>query len=335
MDIRWAQLTPTTMSTLSRLPLTEQEIDALSKKAPHGQTPIWHYWEEFVERYLRTGKSEGTVKNVRDAITFVLRHTHLISIEEFNDQRLLGDALYKAMQERQFSHSTYNAYVKNLKTYFIWLERNGYVKEINIRKIERYTETPEKQTTLSIDQVNKVVGHIMSRRQTPLERCRNVFFIDLLRFTGARPAELLQLTEESIRSTKNGVILTIQGIKQKGKPRPYALSGYVKETYFSYMRCKRVKGREEKKLFVSASKREAWTKQGVNQLMKRLSNELGFRVNSYGFRRCVATTLDEQGLDLDEIGTYLGHTRRSTTRRYIEDSPKRTMKACQLMDKIY
>jgi site-specific recombinase XerD len=175
----------------------------------------------------------------------------------------------------------------------------------------------------------------MSRRQTRLERLRNIFFIDLLRFTAARPAELLQLTDDSITADLEGLALTIHGIKQKGKPRPYKLKGYAKDSYLNYIQQKKAERPTEKKLFVSMSKRDGWTHQGVNQLMKRLSKELGFRVNCYGFRRSVATSLDEMGLSLDEIGTYLGHTRRSTTLRYIQESTKRTAKASDIMDKIY
>ncbi|MFA5792825.1 MAG: site-specific integrase [Candidatus Gracilibacteria bacterium] len=316
--------------------LVPEEMKAqLSARLQPSHTPIWAHWEDFAIRYLRTGKSEGTVRNVRDAIKFILNHSQLVSIEDFNDQRKLEDVLYEIMQSRHFSHSTFNTYIKNLKTYFIWLKRQELIAVNNLKNIPKYRETPKKQPTLNIAQVNVVVGHIMSRRQTRLERLRNIFFIDLLRLTAARPAELLQLTDDNITSDLEGIALTIHGIKQKGKPRLYALKGYAKDSYLTYINYKKTERPTEKKLFVSMSKRDGWTHQGVNQLMKRLSKELGFRVNCYGFRRSVATSLDEMELSLDEIGGYLGHTRRSTTLRYIQESTKRTMRASDIMNKIY
>lgn len=53
-------------SLLELLPL--EFINELLPKIPSHQTPLWMYWREFVEKYLRTGKSEVTVKNVKDVL---------------------------------------------------------------------------------------------------------------------------------------------------------------------------------------------------------------------------------------------------------------------------
>jgi site-specific recombinase XerD len=132
------------MNSTTLQSLLPDEMKAqLSSRVEPNHTPIWEHWEDFTIRYLRTGKSEGTVKNVRDAIKFILNHSQLVSIEDFNDQRNLEDALYEIMRSRHFSHSTFNTYIKNLKTYFIWLKRQEFIAVNNLKNIPKYRETPK------------------------------------------------------------------------------------------------------------------------------------------------------------------------------------------------
>ncbi|MFC1811047.1 site-specific integrase, partial [Patescibacteria group bacterium] len=62
---------------------------------------------------------------------------------------------------------------------------------------------------------------------------------------------------------------------------------------------------------------------------------LGFRVNAYAFRRYVATHLNTKGKDIKDIQQYLGHTRPTTTLRYIERSCVLTDVCAGVMGEVF
>ena len=88
---------------------------------------------------------------------------------------------------------------------------------------------------------------------------------------------------------------------------------------------------KEENLFISISKRTGWTEKGLRGLLKKLSAKLGFKVTCYGFRRYVATKLYEKTNDLRLVSTHLGHTRISTTYRYIQNSSGLNQKGMDIM----
>lgn len=296
-------------------------------------TSIRFYWDDFVDASLEKGRSPETMKNVNDALNVLERHLGITTIEECNDPASLDTKLIAFKKSRGFSRTTFNSYLKNVNTYFIWLKSRRHINENFVSGISRAAEEQKEQPTLSYEQVQRILGQLSTRRQTRLERLRNIFFIDLLRFTGARPCELLNLLIKDIQEGPNGVILTIRGKKQKGKPRRYRLLSYVRDSYENYMSYRAQSGREETNLFISQSKKTGWTVKGMRGLFKRLSKELGFKVTAYAFRRFVATTLCTSGASPQAIMNHLGHQRFSTTRRYIENTSDLTATSTVIMSK--
>jgi site-specific recombinase XerD len=299
--------------------LPQLEIDSIPQ-IPLGETPIWGHWFEFVWKYLRTGKSEATVKNVKDVLKFVIRKLKIYTIEQLNRPKLIEDLLFEYKKEHGISPNTFNSYRKNINTFCIWLEKMEYIASNNVRKIDKCKPSYDENLTLSQDQINAVVVQIRDRRQLKLERLRNAFFIDLLRFTGARPSELMSLEVKDITKSKDGYVLCIQGRKQKGRKRFYELRSYVIDSFEAYMAYRVIHRPNEEYLFASSYKRMAWTYVGMKNLFQKLSKELGFHVNAYSFRRYVATHLNSKKMPVENIRDYLGHTRSTTTLRYIERS---------------
>jgi integrase len=311
--------------------LPPKELELLISKIPAGNTSLWTYWPEFVERYLALGKSRVTVERVRDAMRLILRHTDLICIENFDNPNEVEKILLDLKEDRKMSDSSYNTYRKNINTYFIWLEKKEFIKENKIRKIERCKELSPEMTALTENQVDQIWTSACETGKTAIERARNRLFISLLMVIGARPCELLDLKNSDIDS--NGRI-RINGRKQKGKPRYYNLPPKAKDDLKNYLHLKNQMGRwREEKLFISLSKRSGWTEKGLRRFTRALSKKLKFRVQCYGFRRYVATTLFKQTGNINLVSKYLGHTRPQTTYRYIQDSPELNQKGMDIMSK--
>lgn len=321
---------------LELIPSTE--LKNLEQLVPAGETPIWKYWAEFVIQHHQLGRSLATIKSARDGIRVIVRKGEVYSIEHANSPKLLTQVTLHLQDKYQLKGSTRNTYIKNLNTYFIWLEKNEYISENKVRKIPKSTITFNEQLCLTRDQVINVFDYLRTRKfGSKLERLRTILFVDVLAYTGARPCELLSMTIDSIYKDAGGWKILIGGKKLKGRSRYYNCPQFIVHNFVSYIKIREESNRIEKALFISISSFNGWTKSGVDSFFKRLSKEVGFRVSSYPFRRYVATHLNAQGVSKQDIGRHLGHLRISTTERYIERSgilTNETSKAMELANRI-
>lgn len=315
--------------------LSPQERGKFRQLISKAKTPLWIYWTEFVRHYLREGKSEATIRSVRDTLKFLLRNLRILTVEDCNNPTILREALFEAKENRNWSASTLNTYRKNINTYFLWLEDMDYVEANKIKKIRKCKELQSENLTLTEDQVSQLRTHIFTgRRNSQFERYRNALFFDMLILTGARPAELLEVRMIDIKKQDGKYTLSIRGKKQKGRIRYYHMPSTLVGLFKMFVMIRQELGRDELKIFCSQSKRTGWTYKGVSKLVTKLSKELGFTVTCYGIRRFVATNLYLKGVDLESIKNHLGHTRITTTYRYIERSCALTKDGSDEMAKL-
>ena len=316
--------------------LSVEEITTLENDIPAGETPLWKHWEEYVVKTLVLGKSPITVRAVRDGMNIVIRHTGLLTIEQVNTPGLLDNALLELQLKRGLKPSTRNTYIKNVNTYFIWLFKHHLIEQNNVSRIEKGREAPPDVEPLSLKEIEQVVLHINTRpHTTALERARNILMVDIFRFAGVRPCELLSMENDAIYQEGGSWRMVINGRKQKGRLRYYEVPSFIVHSYQSYMRIRADKERWEKPLFVSMSSVEGWKMRGLQALFKKVSKELGFRVTAYGFRRFIASQMSRQGIARDDLSRYLGHTRFTTTDRYIARECHLTKNGSDLMAQIY
>jgi len=316
--------------------LSPEEIIILEEDISTTETPIWHYWEQYVVKTLILGKSPITVKSVRDALNVVMRHTGLVTIEQLNAPSILDNALLKLQMERNHKASTRNTYIKALNTYFIWLYKNHFIQENNIARIEKGRVAATDIDPLTLSQIEKIVVHMGTRRHsTALERARNILMLDIFRFSGVRPCELLSMNNDDIFLENGKWKMVINGRKQKGRKRYYEVPSFIVFSYQHYMKLRDEKGRWENPLFISMSSREGWKSGGLQNLFKKITKEIGFRVNAYGFRRFIASQLSRQGIQRDHLSRYMGHTRFTTTDIYIARECYLTDSGTEMMKQIY
>lgn len=316
--------------------LDDNTLSDLSERLEGSETALWEHWEVFVTKSLLLGKSPSTIKGTRDTLRFLIRHTGIISVEAMNCPGVLDEQLFRLQFERGFGLNTRKTYIKNLNTYFIWLYRNHIIEVNNVERIERGRERAKEMPCLQREQVDRVLAHLATRpHSTALERARNQLMVDLLRFSGIRPCELLDLTTGAIYREKGRWVLAVKGRKQHARVRYYQCPGFIVDGFKHYMALRTEQQRWEESLFISLSRRgEGLSVSGLQNLFKKLSRELGFRVNAYGFRRYVATQLSEKGVAREDMSRFLGHARFSTTDLYIERNCSLTANASAAMSAL-
>jgi len=246
--------------------------------------------------------------------------------------RVLDEQLTKLQLERGFGLNTRKSYLKNLNSYFIWLYRNHYIDENNIARIERGRARRKEIKALKREQIDRFLVHLNTRKHScSLERARNILIADVLRFSGIRPCELLGLTTSSIYRKGSRWVLEVPGRKQLTRTRYYNCPNFIVDSFQQYMALRTTHQRWENALFVSMSTFEGLTVSGLQVFFQKVSTELGFRVNAYGFRRYVATTMNEHNVQREQMSYFLGHSRFSTTDLYIERSCHLTGEASSTM----
>jgi len=315
--------------------LPKEELQTYLQLVPSGQTPLWKFWPDYVSRQITFEKSSATTRSVRDALRMIVRDCFICTLEKCNNRDIIENALLDLKEERGFGPTTYNSYLKNIKSYLIFLRKKKIIQKVDLDGVEKFPNRIGDQFVPKDEQIQQVIARITMRRQTTLERLRNIFFYQLLILTGARPSELELLTLDSIRRGKSQWMIVIQGTKNKPRKRYYYMTSNVKDAYIAYMQYRQTLRRTENNLFISQSKRTGWTKRGMQGLFKKLSKELGFTVGLYSTRRYVATKLATSGSSLQEIGDHLGHSRPSTTKRYIQQSGELTRKNVNIMSKLF
>jgi len=316
--------------------LPPDEIASLEQDVPDGETPLWAYWEDYVIKTIALGKSPVTIQSVRDAAKFIVRHSGLVSIEQINTANALDRALLGLQVQRGQKPSTRNNYIKNINTYFIWLFKNHLIEKNNLTRIEKGRECPVEIPPLTYEEIERFVLHVSTRHHcTALERARNILMIDIFRFSGIRPSELLAMENDAIYLVDGKWQMIINGRKQKGRIRYYDVPSFVVHSYQHYMKTRADNQRWEQPLFISMSSCEGWTIGGLQKFFQKTSFEIGVHVTAYGFRRFVASQLSKAGVARDDLSRYLGHTRFSTTDRYIERDCYLTRSGTNLMKQIY
>ncbi len=316
--------------------LSDEERYILEQDASDTKTPLWEHWHNYVSKSLILGKSPQTIKSVRDALNTIMRHTGLFTIEQFNEPGILDQALLELQLERRQKASTRNTYIKNCNTYFIWLFKNHIIKENNVARIEKGRVEAPDEKPLTLEQVEKITLHMYTRKhQNALQRARNILIVDIFRFSGIRPCELLGMANDAIFLEDGRWKMIINGRKQKGRKRYYEVPQFVVHSYQHYMRLRSDKERWETPLIISMTTREGLTTTGIQNLFKTVSKEIGFRVTAYGFRRFIATQLSKLGIKQQKLSRYLGHTRFTTSDLYVERECYLTQSGTDLMKQVY
>lgn len=70
--------------------------------------------------------------------------------------------------------------------------------------------------------------------------------------------------------------------------------------------------------FLGIKKGNTWGYNGLRKFLERVTKSSGVPITAYMLRRHAATELYDQGVEMQEIQHLMGHSRASTTYRYIQ-----------------
>lgn len=310
-------------NSLSQL-FPANEISQLAKNLPKNDTPLWDLWNEYVEEMEILKRSKVSMRSVRDSLQSLVRHGEILTLKQLTTKNI-REYLRKNLEERKWKPETYNTKISKLGSFFKFLVEEEYIENNPIKNLQKISRQKENHYTLSPEEFNQLIGHIVIQKRGLIMLRDTVFFM-LLGLIGCRRSEALQIELSNINLKKQTLLL--HGVKG-AKSRMLRLDSRLCDAIEEYLRYREKLKRTELYLFISSTKRgKPWTASGVRKSMERLSKELKFKLTCHAFRRFAATTLAEQNVQLEKIMQLLGHTSMRTTLTYIQTCSPRLLDSC-------
>lgn len=204
--------------------------------------------------------------------------------------------------------------VSALRTFFMFLQKQGHVENIAIRRVRPPKLPPGVPKPVSIAGAEALIDEAELTGSDPWIAARNVAVLTLLYGAGLRISEALGLNREAL-PLPDALVITGKGQKQRVVPMlpeaRDAIEAYVKLCPFDA-------GRQGPVFFGKRGKRlHPRIVQGLMQLLRR-SLGLPESATPHALRHAFATHLLGAGGDLRAIQELLGHASLSTTQRYTQ-----------------
>lgn len=297
--------------------------------------------ETFME-YLRNQKrySQNTVRNYR----FDLRQfseflaSRQAIVEDRNtdtDIRAIDCQVireYVGSLYGQFKRSTIARKLSAVRSFFLFLERKGFVKgnpaaDIATPKLEKYIPN-----YLPVDAVFRLLER--PERERPLG-LRDLAILEVLYSCGFRVNEVESLTISSLDFDERLVRVIGKGDKERivpiGRQALRAVRNYLEAT--QYLRRKSGGISQDSPLFINF-RGGPLSGRSIGRIVKRYARESGLNseISPHSMRHTFATHLLDGGADLRSVQELLGHESLSTTQKYTHVSLDRLM---EIYDKAH
>lgn len=299
---------------MTMIQITLIEIFAKYKFSPKEVTrlSLKNHNEEDINNYLRNMALSGCKESSIKAYRYFFKNTFLRiftgdirsatkeDIQAFLDYRCNIDKV---------SDRTLEANRKMLLGLFLYLNQNKIIRRnpmILITPIKFYSVERKPLTDLQMAKLRDVA----SRTGIIRDRAMVEFFYS----TGARVSEIASVTIDDIDIMER----TVKIRNPKGwNPRTVLLDGNAVYWIRKYIEEERDFKSGNKELFLSRKKpHKGITKNAIELIFKQLGEECGFHIFPHLIRHTMATNCLNSGMELDQVGTLLGHKCLSSTKIY-------------------
>lgn len=240
-----------------------------------------------------------------------------------------GDTIRTYLREvrrRDFKQFTFHAYARTLKTFLLWLAKEGYADEslakaIDMPKVPRYQDVTI--DVLTDDEITQLLG-ILDASTDVGARERSI--ICLMLESGLRLAEVAGLTVDDVHLKDMYV-----RVKGKGGKENYVPLGPTTHKALSrYLTVFRVPANSSVKAVFLTVYGEPLRYESIKTIFDRLAIRSGItRLHPHLLRHTAATKMLANGADLHSVQRLLRHSDIRTTLRYLHLVPTQLQEKMQ------
>lgn len=283
------------------------------------ENTLYRYLDLY-ERHLARNKSQHTIVNylsdLKQFITYLSEKELDFNLDVFSKEDFLD---YLDHMKKKYAPATTNRKAISLNDFLTFLNRTGRLKKtpfIDGKELQDYLPViPKKKVkTLSKNEVKNMTFVA----EDLLQECLIRLFYD----TGCRVSEMAVAKWSDIEHDFDRHILYVSG-KGKGgmsKERTVRISPKTME---KLEEMKAARGYNSEYIFASDRTKKPYTTRRLNQILKDVAEASGAGdISSHIFRKSIATNLLENGLPVEYVSEYLGHSDINTTIRNYVDTTK-------------
>ena len=278
---------------------------------------IRDYFDEFLA-YLSVekGDSKATINTYLSDLKRFEKFTNSCKIEELSKKTLDDFILYLSKQNKK--EITIIREVNTIKSFYVYL---NHMKLINVSLIGFYLPKLSRKLpqVLNYDQIESLLNAPDISKKLEL---RDKAMLELMYSSGLRVSELVNLEKGNINLSEKYLKIVGKGNKQRVVPLgDYAISFLIK--YVLEVRNKS-KFKNSKYLFLNQKGLPLSRQYFFNQVKKYASRAgIPINISPHTLRHCFATHLLENGANLKEVQSLLGHSKIETTQIYTHVSKKK------------
>jgi len=229
---------------------------------------------------------------------------------------------YLGWLDAQYKPRSIKRKLATLKSFFTFLEQEEFIESSPFRKLRiRVKRAKSLPRTLSVTSITKLLQSAYTTKKGTVresriyrEASRDIAVLETLFSTGVRVSELCSLREVDVDLKHQHIRVMGKGKRERviplcNKETLRALQNY-REQYSEYLE-------PESAFFLNRDKRPL-SDQSVRQIIKKYQKRARIPEDAtpHMFRHTIATLLLENGVDIRNIQTLLGHSSLAVTEIY-------------------
>lgn len=279
---------------------------------------------EFISYQGKLNKSEATLKSYRKEVELFIKKYE--DVTKLSDVQFLTDTWLVDMMN-EFKPQTVNKKKIALSTFSNYLVLQDIIPENKIKQVEKVENDVKKMDLYTDEEEQMMLDYLENRiKEDNFNRRidRNVFLmqrciVHLLMTSAMRISEVIKMRITDI-NLDNTNTFSIRGKGYNDKiSRKGSFNKVVAEELRQYLEIRKsipMAEEEAEYLFISPLNKKHITEDAVRKFVKRMYKELGIEGTLHEFRHTKCSNLIQQGVDIDKVRLFAGHSNSNTTERY-------------------
>jgi integrase/recombinase XerD len=269
---------------------------------------------EITEKYkihlTQLGYSKSSINMLPACVLDFLKYINTTEVKEINQEQI--QAFYEYLQNRKhkrkstaLSETFISHNIYSLKVFFSWLEQTGEIKTNPISNLKFKRPKANTREPLSKEEITELFENTINTKEIAL--------LHLFYSCGLRRTEAENINTSDIHFTKN-LLYVREG--KGAKRRVIPINERVKKELENYYNNAREKINEDAFMFNRNKKRMKGDQ--YNRILKIIlqRTEINKEITLHHLRHSIATHLLENGLSIEFVRDFLGHTHLEATQIY-------------------
>jgi integrase/recombinase XerD len=284
--------------------------------------------QELIDYYaickLGSGRSQDTVKQyirvVHQLCDMVHKELNMIT----SDDVIFFLARYPYTKTPVVSKCTMDSKRRYLSSVFSLLKKHKKIAENPMDMVEQIKYMSKAKIPLDKKEINNIRAAIL-REKNEMVKTRNSAILEMFLDTGLRVSELSGINLSDINFNNK----EIKVIGKNNKERIVMFSKSTKDKISEYLKYRSIDIHDcwsfcDIPLFMNKSNTIRLKASGIQNLMKKLRKPSGIlRLHPHLLRASSATHMATQGIPIDVVAEYLGHSGLGVIQKYVINSRQR------------